>query len=372
MRLLFVLNTLDERDGGPPAGVLALATQLAVDGHNVVVAARHQGEQSSKLVDHAEDAGVRILAPRPGAVPRGLVQFVSALRRWIQQADLVSLHGFYLPSTVGVGIICRVLKIPYVIQLHGSVEVGQDRVSSRKKAVFRKLGGQYVLRRSRALVLATEWERSHLPQYARGIPTVISGIAVSSGRGLAQQPEPGADAIVLFFGRIAEKKRLDILIDAMAILWKSGMPVRLRIAGAGDAALNERLHQQVEERGLERQVTWLGHVAAASKASTLSRAHIFCLPSMRENFGIAVAEACSVGLPVVITEDVALHTVVAEAGAGIIVSTPPTSSDVADALRRLISAPDLWKRCSLAGLELCEDLFSPRSVSERWLDGVAR
>ncbi len=69
-------------------------------------------------------------------------------------------------------------------------------------------------------------------------------------------------------------------------------------------------------------------------------ADIFALPSYTENFGMVVIEAMACGLPVVISDQVNIHSEVAENGAGVIVRcdigelTTAISALLDDAARR--------------------------------------
>ena len=82
----------------------------------------------------------------------------------------------------------------------------------------------------------------------------------------------------------------------------------------------------------------------ARKANALAAGHVFVLPSLSENFGIAAAEAMLAGLPCVLGCDVAIAQQVQEAGAGIVVSSEPSA--VACALTELLA--DDAQRSALA------------------------
>jgi len=91
------------------------------------------------------------------------------------------------------------------------------------------------------------------------------------------------------------------------------------------------------------------------------------LPSMQENFGMAVAEAMSASCPVVISEHVDLKNYISDGDAGIICSTEVES--FASALERMLSRPDLARRMGQNGRAVAQQYFTWGRAAER-LDQV--
>jgi glycosyltransferase involved in cell wall biosynthesis len=78
------------------------------------------------------------------------------------------------------------------------------------------------------------------------------------------------------------------------------------------------LNQQAARLGVADRITWTGMLQGSAKWGALKAAEVFALPSHQENFGIAVAEALAVGLPVLLSNQVNICQVVHDAGAGLI------------------------------------------------------
>ncbi|RIK56283.1 MAG: hypothetical protein DCC57_03580 [Chloroflexi bacterium] len=124
--------------------------------------------------------------------------------------------------------------------------------------------------------------------------------------------------VLLYIGRLAGNKRIDLLIDALAQLAPRYPNLHLLIVGstAGDHAtvrLHAQLRQQAAARGVAARVTFTGKVDQVDKY--LHLADIFLLASQHEGFGVPVVEAMAAGVPVVASASGALPWVL-DAGSG--------------------------------------------------------
>lgn len=117
---------------------------------------------------------------------------------------------------------------------------------------------------------------------------LLSAVREENGRGEAR----GAD--LLYAGRLIPEKRLDLLLEAVALL----PDVRLAIYGEGPDL--GRLRQAADRLGVGARVDFRGHVADAAEVwRALVRSRIAVQPSSREGFGIFPLEAMALGVPVV-------------------------------------------------------------------------
>jgi glycosyltransferase involved in cell wall biosynthesis len=147
--------------------------------------------------------------------------------------------------------------------------------------------------------------------------------------------ETTTDLVVV--SRLIGHKRIDMLLDAVALLHAGGMPVTCRIIGDGPQRAELRRHAQAQ--GVEWAVDFRHDVREQKEVYALVKAaKAFVFPSAREGFGIAVLEALACGVPVVTTsapDNLAQH-LVAQSPRGTICD--PTASALAAAVRNLLES----------------------------------
>jgi len=129
--------------------------------------------------------------------------------------------------------------------------------------------------------------------------------------------------LVLFLGRIVEKKSPDLLIDAFA-RWRSethgGQDAALIFAGPFESpSYRTKLEARVSRLGVNSPVLFIGPLYDNGKWTALADADIFVLPSQNENFGNAAAEAVACGTPVVVTDRCGIAPLI-EGRAGLVIT----------------------------------------------------
>lgn len=163
--------------------------------------------------------------------------------------------------------------------------------------------------------------------------TAPCGIAPIFGQ--IPRPHPTKVANFLFFGDFT--KGLADALEAMARAMAGRSDEwQLRIAGWGDQASAE---SQAHRLGISAHVAFLGRLDHVRLAQELAWAHVAVLPSPRESFGLAIAEAQASGLPVISYRLGSIPEVVEDGRTGWLV--PPGCIDLlADRIREAIAAPD--------------------------------
>jgi glycosyltransferase involved in cell wall biosynthesis len=141
-------------------------------------------------------------------------------------------------------------------------------------------------------------ERLRLLGACRGsITEAPNGIDIDAIRAICPVGAP-SDLVVV--GRLMAHKRIDMLIDAVALLHADGVPVTCRVIGDGPERVS--LCEHARALGIDHAIDFRHDVAEQEDVYALMKAaKVFVFPSAREGFGIAVLEALACGLPVVTT-----------------------------------------------------------------------
>lgn len=177
---------------------------------------------------------------------------------------------------------------------------------------------------------------------------------------LAGIPPPDQDTpIIGTYARLCSQKRLDVLIDAIAIVRREHRDVRAKIIGDGELAAD--LRAQVRELGLDSCVSFETDPGGPERA--LPRIDIFVLSSASETFPLAVMEALAAGRAVVATSVGGLPEMIDSGRTGLLVP-PKDVSALAQALSTLLSDGALRQRLGSAGSAEARRRFSATTMGE--------
>lgn len=250
--------------------------------------------------------------------------------------------------------LALLFRRPVIFHLHGGgfLDFYRHRAGPVGRGVIR-----WVLSRSRIVVLSDRWA-ARLTEITKNqrivvIPNMIDPASFAMAR-------RGRGYNVLFLGRLEKEKGVYDLLAAAAEIKSGGTPIRLMLAGEGDAAA---VKQRAAELGLE-SVELLGWVSGGGKMSALQRANLFVLPSYIENMPVSILEAMAAGLPIVATGVGGIPDIVEDGVSGILVA-PGDRPALAAALRRLLQDEALRNEMGEAAIRAVEARFSRDKVVPR-------
>lgn len=347
VRSLHVAASVAPRDGGASTAMLNTVRALNDIGDDALIVTTtadgpHGELQRSTCTPMMEREAPVWYCRR--SQPMRLKNSWQQARRVLRQAREVSVihvHGVYLANSIWAYVASRLTGIPYVLQPHGTLEPYQEAQNSRRKFIFNRLIGNRILANAGALVATSMAEAENLGAAypAAKVVVVPLGTASVSPKAPPVHPEDPWVAIpheqrVVFLGRLATKKRPDLLMDA----WNTLNEGHLLLAGPEEdwtwADLRSRL---CPER--QASVTYLGTLDESEVAWALEACGILVLPSENENFGLVVTEAMIHGCAVLTTVQTAASEHVVAARSGTILDEL-CETNLADALTQMLQQPD--------------------------------
>ena len=238
-------------------------------------------------------------------------------------------------------------KIPYVVYPHGMLDPWFKRtylLKHLKKQMYWWWRQGKILENAHAVCFTTEEERrlaqkTFWPYKCR---EVITGLGVGDPPGESNKqivcfekrfPKARGKEILLYMGRIHPKKGLDLLLEAFSQQKRSNDLLVIAAPISEDDAYYKTLRRDFKD--IDGQILWTDMLEGDLKWGALHAADSLILPSHQENYGMVVAEACSVGTPVLISNKVNLYHEILEYDAGFI------EDDTLSGVKRLL---DHWTK----------------------------
>ena len=169
-------------------------------------------------------------------------------------------------------------------------------------------------------------------------------------RKLGVRPE---DFLIGVVARLEEQKGHIYLFRALRQLIPDFPQIKILVVGEG--TLRPVLEAKVKEMGFSEQILFLG--TRTDIPEILASLDLFILPSLWEGFGLALAEAMSMGIPVVATAIGGVDEVICSGHDGLLVPPGEVPSLVA-AVREVILDPRKYREMGKRGKETVGNKFT--------------
>jgi 1,2-diacylglycerol 3-alpha-glucosyltransferase len=298
LRIALVADTLDGWVGGGIIAGRRFVDKLR-ENHRVIAIGAALPESDP---DHVTMAGFQL----PSRTMREMQFFMARpdrkrLREAFAQVDVVHLHFPFWLSYVALEE-ARALGLPVVASFHVQPENALLNAGIRSAILSRMMYRLWIDRlynRTDAVVCPSGFAEKKLRSYGLTVPTYI----VSNGtppdfhpRTIARRPSPDGKIVVLSVGRLSAEKRHDVTIEAVS---RSRHRDRIKLVLAGPGTLDPKLRKQLE---LLPNAAEVGFVERSRLQELFESADIFVHASDIELEGMAVVEAMTMGLPVLVSD----------------------------------------------------------------------
>lgn len=368
MKTLHVVDSVDPYMGGTARAPLDICAGLLNLGESVYLVST-AGSGQAGLGSGVEYAAI----PHrtfPQRFPRHNFRSPQ-LRRWLRANvgyfDLVEIHGVFSFVPLYAAWACRRSGTPYTVRPHGSLDPYDLQKHAFAKRMLGPIAFRHLLDGAGAVVLTSQMEADRLVALGAAPRKVVAPLPVRPshhmGDGKAFRNEyriPREATVVMQLGRIHPKKGMQFLIPSLGELKRCFPNLWLLIVGSGEPNHILELDCLLRKHDMAAWTTMAPFLTGESKQSAFDASDVFALPSLNENFGIAVVEAMYAGVPVVISTEVYIHDIVASGGAGLVCE--PTVSGCQAALRALLADEARRRDMSDRGPSVADKHFSPEAT----------
>lgn len=328
MRIGIFTDTYDPDVNGVVRSIQSLKQVLEKNKHDVFIITNHPDLFKTEFKERV----VRL----PGLKINALYGYVASSpvqRKAFELVRLLSLDIIHVNSDFGVGYFGRFcgrkLGIPVVFTYHTEFESYTNYINPLKFKWVDKVGKIAVAKASRklcnkcaAVITPSRKTRNMLIRYgvSRRIFVVPTGLDVDTFYWSSKDYEDiqeirksfnikSNELLILYVGRIAPEKSIEMLIEGFKKINQSNLPSKLLIVGDGPSL--QSLKRNVDAN-LTNSILFAGKVAMSEVSRYYAASNVFVSPSVTETQGLTFIEAMAGGLPVFAREDLALKDVVVE------------------------------------------------------------
>lgn len=245
-------------------------------------------------------------------------------------------------------------------------------------------GGRHACRN-----LVNRWQFRHHARFQAALHRASGVISTASDTASVLRDQYGVDSIVVpasftfpgiqgarirsrsagkplnlvFSGMHLSRKGLPFALEALARLNRSLLDWHLHVIGSG--ALTGEWRRFAERLDVTGKTTWHGQVNRGEALRLMAASDVFVFPSMLEGSPAVVAEALSLGLPVITTDQHGMADYV-DKSCGIKVSTASRDmlvTGIAEGVQRLCAEPGLLQSLSVGALRKAEEYSSMAQIA---------
>lgn len=274
--------------------------------------------------------------------------------------DLVHAHG-----TGRYVAAAQRTAFPVVVTVHGIrhrevVLFGGFKGAARRWTVIRL--EKKVLARAQHIFTIAEYVRREISPLTRARTYPIANPV----NGELFDLDTGNDGrTILSVAAIQPRKGLIHLVEALALVRADRSSARLQIIGKElDPAYGQRLRERIRELGLQEAVEIRGFVPDAELRTAFTDCAVFALCSVEESSPVSIAEAMTLGKPVVATAVGGVPDLVDDGKSGYLVPFGDVSA-IARSLGRILQDQELRAAFSRAARNRAERDFHPRAIAEQ-------
>ncbi len=370
------------KHGGPIESVYLLNNALISKGAKVDIITTNSGLRNRKdisLYSWQEISGTRIkyfpyyFLENYTFSPALFLEILKIINNY----ELVHITAIWNFPVLAGSLGSLFYKIPCIISPRGSLYQDAINIKSRNfKRLYFYLIANHYLDKANAVHFTTEDEKNNVANFIKltnKTYVIPNGLDLSIFKSLPEKgsfkkkyPVLSNKNYILFLGRIAKNKGLDILVESFRELTKNNKDLFWVVVGGDEEGYKTILTQQLKNYGLLDKTLFTGMLTGREKLSAFIDAEIFVLSSHFENFGMSVVEAMLCGTPVVISNKVGIYKEIQDNKAGIVVNLTPES--LYAGIKTLIENPALSLDIANHAKKLAEEKYDVNKTADMMIN----
>jgi len=274
-----------------------------------------------------------------------------------ERANIIHAHWWVPSGMIALGV-SKLSGKPYIVTSHGS-----DVFILRKFAFLKPLA-RIVFENANAITVVSNSIKSILIEDFGVSPHKISVFPMPFDLStFYPTPVPKIEKmIILSIGRLIELKGYNYLIEAMGILKKKGMKIKLTIIGEGTE--EKSLKEKIQSLGLNENIEILPFKPKADLNYFYNLCDVFVLSSVKEGLGVVLLEAMSCGKPVIGTDSGGIPDIIKDGETGLLVPEKDPEA-LAGAIERLLKDKELANRLAENGYKYVLENFTGSKIAEK-------
>ena len=301
MKIIYTVDDCYNESAGPSYSVPGMCHAVTLNGAEAHLHTSGLLPPKKIAFDFNAYEHKRDLFPWPNLFPSRSMK--EGLREDCANADIVHANTVWRLPTVYANMARRGTGAKLVLSPRGALSAVARHRSWWKKWMAMRMGVADVLRETDMFHVTSPKERDEVRElgYKQPIMFVPVGIDVPELAGGLVGDVSGSGScgrrVIAFFGRVHVTKACDHLVQAWGEVCDRFPDWEVQIAGPDCGAI-PGLKSLIAQRRIPR-VSFVGELHGKDKFEFLTKADLYCLPSLTENFGITIAEALACGTPVI-------------------------------------------------------------------------
>lgn len=302
---------------------------------------------------------------------RAYISFSARLKQLIKDADIINIHdnGFekYFPVLGSKKIYWQINDLPYYFT------VGNCKNSEVRHAWIKKILLRILLHNVTDITVNVgknkERVRKYLHRDAKVFYCGIDPIKINRNMSETLERLQNRKINLLTSGVFFEYRNYETQIQVVKKLLFMGYDVRLNIIGSTslDTQYALKIRNMIKEDELENHITICGQVDEERFESLHNNSDIFLFVNIDQSWGLAVFEAMSCGIPVIVSNSVGATDILSDKINSIFVN-PIDVDDIVNQILSLASNKDSYIKLSNASKDFCsryswDEAYSSKLIS---------